>query len=486
MKTLITFCILSLSSFALNAQSYNGNIYYEKLGWDGITANCNVSVIGTTSQNGIYFESVLKNLDIKSLTVAQKVISGSQIPSHVKSGISSNARVELDFDVYVNNVLINRNGQPTIYWAQLQGLPNSDNYKPAVREAGYALYNNRAIEVRNVRVKNLSYRVDQTYYDQVRKDIAGANNNTSANSSNQSNGNSGSTELLINGQGSSTSTSTTTKPLNNYDPNTGLYSNPLVTGNSSTTSDFQKNYQLGQDIGNTVVAIASLFGPSPEELARREREANLRAEREEAANRARVEKTRVISSRKELIKKYPDGKTPLSFEAKNVSQVYFFVYSYKESTIENDNSIIYISNVFALPKYADGTWPFKTSLMQKITNENKDLDLILSGYYDSKTEADHQQKYFISNANNAAFTVKGISFEIKKTSGTSNSQTDFWGNSNKDAESPSTIKDNSAATDFWGNPIKSTKTEQNIPTIKKQDSIKPKVKVDFWGNPIKE
>lgn len=286
-------------------------------------------------------------------------------------------------------------------------------------------------------------------------------------------------------QNSPSSNTTTTNPLDNYDPNTGLYSNPLAIYNSAA-SDFQKNYETGQQIGTAIVGIIDLFSPSPEELQRREREENLRIEREEKAARVRAEKARNITLRKDLIKKYPDGKTPLSYEAKNSSEVYFFVYSYKESTLENDNPTIYISNVFALQKYADGTWPFKTSLMQKIAKENKDLEFILSGFYESKTEAVQQHQYFASGANSSAFAINGISFEIKKTSETSDSQTDFWGNPNKNVAPKPTTNNNNAKTDFWGNPIKSLSNEQNIPAEKKQDSTKTATKVDFWGNPIKD
>jgi hypothetical protein len=196
--------LLIITSFIINAQSYNGNVYYQKDGWDGITANCNVSVIGTTSQNGVYFESLLVDLDIKTLTIAQKVIPENQIPSTVKYKIKTDARIRLDFDIYVNNVFIMSSGseKPSISWARLQGLPDSDGYKPAVKENGYKLYHSRAISVRNVKVNNLTYRVDQVYYEKIRKDIAGVKNNTS---SNQTNNNSGSTEVLINGQSSSNS-----------------------------------------------------------------------------------------------------------------------------------------------------------------------------------------------------------------------------------------------------------------------------------------
>lgn len=468
MKTLLTFCILSLLSFVLNAQSLNGTQnfsgnrfgakYYTIVDW-----NVNYQFY---EENGSYYIS-LRNPRISANTYSKY---GDETGYYTKSDLGLSSWPD---------------SEPTTANMTLQltlKYPDGSNHSQSVNLDGgtyiESFKNTNASSIKVVSVQSMYYNGgrDNVLDRLIESKKNNSNNNISKSSNNpitQSNANNDGSNLT------SASTNETKKHL------LTLANIGIPEGNSSTTSDFQKNYQLGQDIGNTVVAIASLFGPSPDELARREREENLRMEREEVAAKARAEKARIIISRKALIKKYTDGKTPLSYEAKNVTEVYFFVYSYKESTIENDNSIIYVSNVFALPKYADGTWPFKTSLIQKITNENKDLELILSGYYESKNEADRQQQYFVSNANNAAFTMKGITFEIKKTSGTSNSQTDFWGNSNKDAESTSTLNNNNTKTDFWGNSIKSTKTEQNIPTIKKQDSIKPKVKVDFWGNPIK-
>ena len=51
-----------------------------------------------------------------------------------------------------------------------------------------------------------------------------------------------------------------------YNTNSGSNTNPLTDNNSSTTNEWQKNYQLGQDLGNTLVDI---FSPSPAQLQKR-------------------------------------------------------------------------------------------------------------------------------------------------------------------------------------------------------------------------
>jgi hypothetical protein len=256
MKKLLTIWTLFLFSFNFNAQSYNGNVYYEKAEWDGITANCNVSVIGSTSAGGVSFEKILASIDIQTITIAQRVIPANQIPTNVINGIKKSARVQLIFDVYVNNVLRDNYGETTIGWAKLQGLPNSEGYKPAVKEAGYALYNSGAIEVRNVRVRSLTYRVDQTYYDQIRKEIAGIKN-TNSNTSKPSNTNTGSTNVLINGtaKNSSSSNNSNLKDVEKKTDTTTTYSNNYIPKRELTQKE--KEVELIQNATNLINNIAN-------------------------------------------------------------------------------------------------------------------------------------------------------------------------------------------------------------------------------------
>lgn len=78
-------------------------------------------------------------------------------------------------------------------------------------------------------------------------------------------------EVSINMSSSTNSSNTTTtKTLDNYDSNTGTYSNPLTTYNSSGTSEFQKNYETGQQLGELTNTVIDIFSKSPEKLAREE------------------------------------------------------------------------------------------------------------------------------------------------------------------------------------------------------------------------
>lgn len=94
-------------------------------------------------------------------------------------------------------------------------------------------------------------------------------------------------EVLINGN---QTTNTTAKPLDNYNANTGLYTNPManVSTGSSTLDNINKGYAQGQQIADVATGLIDLFTPSPEQQKRKEEERQ--RVREEAAKKKAVEK----------------------------------------------------------------------------------------------------------------------------------------------------------------------------------------------------
>lgn len=251
-------------------------------------------------------------------------------------------------------------------------------------------------------------------------------------------------------------------PLANYNAPTNN-SNPMT--NSNTSSSSNNNYtEAAQSIGSAITQLANHL--QVEQAAREQREMQRREaeeRREAAAAEARANKRLLVSNRKTLIAQFPDCKTPLSYEAKGASDVYYFVYSYQAASIENDRPAIYISNVFSLAKYGDGTWPLKASLMENIAKNNQGLNLILSGYYLDKNEANQKQQLLLNGANDYGFAVNNINYVNKKSTSTSES-----------------------SIDYWGNPVKKENQQGSLETPNSQEPAKPKPKTDYWGNPIKE
>ena len=239
--------------------------------------------------------------------------------------------------------------------------------------------------------------------------------------------------------------------------------NPMTYNTHSSNSD-NKTTQVLSSATNILNQWASQIKSDNEaEEARQNRIEDERVRKQNIADNLRANKFRLINNRKSLIAKFPDGKTPLSYEVKGATEIFYFVYSYQASTIENVSPPIYISNVFSLAKYADGTWPLKASLIENITKTNKGHDLVLSGYYLNKNEAEQQQKFLINEANNFDFVVNNINYETKKYAQTTR-----------------------GSLDYWGTPIKKEQQQSNPKTPATIEPEKPKGKVDYWGNPIKE
>lgn len=239
--------------------------------------------------------------------------------------------------------------------------------------------------------------------------------------------------------------------------------NPLSNYRAPSTTYNSDNEVLNKTTEFIDAATPFINQISANMQARREEEERQRLEqlkRERAAAEAKAKWLELISNRKKLIAGFPDGKTPLSSQPKMIKEVFFFVYSYEPASIETQNPVLRVSNVFSMPRHEDGTWPFKSSLMENIQKSITGLNLTLSGFYTDKASALGQQQYLSSRAGDYGFILKSISYVPKKTATASGSgETDFWGNSNTDTK---------------------TKSDQ------KTSPGKPEAKVDFWGNPVKD
>lgn len=237
--------------------------------------------------------------------------------------------------------------------------------------------------------------------------------------------------------------------------------NPLSNYRAPTTT-YSDNEVLNKTTEFIDAATPFINQISANMQAKREAEERQRLEqlkRERAAAEAKAKWMELISNRKKLIAAFPEGKAPLSSQPKTIKEVFFFVYSYEPASLETQNPVLRVSNVFSMPRHDDGTWPFKSNLMENVQKSIPGLSLTLSGFYTDKTSALSQQQYLSSKAGDYGFVLKSISYTPKKTTvALTSGETDFWGNSNTDTKSKSdqkTSQDKSEAkVDFWGNPVK--------------------------------
>ena len=303
-------------------------------------------------------------------------------------------------------------------------------------------------------------------YDQDMQDAEELINNTAA-----------LLDVLSGGSGATTFTNPYSNPMNSsygnsYDQdvadviNNAAALGDLLTGGDGSLGGLTDYGDLG-GLSSLADGLSQLGAEAEAQRAREAQQQQARAEaqaRQQAAEAAaRAKQQQLIASRKGLIAKFPDGKTPLSSQAAEANEAYFFTYSYDESTIESNAPVIYISNTFAVPKYPDGTWPFKSMMMENITKSVKIPGLKLSGYYMSQAQADQQQQFLANGARVYGFLIKDIYYASKKSTANSGVQTDYW-----------------------GNPVK---TEQEILSAQSgqiQEPVNNKPKLDYWGNPIGE
>ncbi len=129
---------------------------------------------------------------------------------------------------------------------------------------------------------------------------------------------------------------------------------------------------------------------------------------------------------------------------------------------QTSTPVIGISNVFAVSKFSDGTWPLKSKVIERLGLKGSTNDITLSGYYTSRTDAESSQRYLLGKARECAFTVSTINCSA--------------------GESAKIV---APVTDFWGNPLDKT-TNSSAVTAPVKETINTKPKLDFWGNPIKD
>jgi hypothetical protein len=174
--------------------------------------------------------------------------------------------------------------------------------------------------------------------------------------------------------------------------------------------------------------------------------AKAKAKKEAAAERARIRKEAEAKKQaiRESIKKarlavfegYPQGELPLSSTASKGSNLYYFVYAYKQDQLLLDNPIVKATNVFAIGKYPDGTWPMKTKIESELNSLTPLKETICGPFY-SLSEANSVYQSFLSYADKTNMGIDTISYE--------------GFNAHSETEN---VQQTTPKLDFWGNPIK--------------------------------
>lgn len=204
--------------------------------------------------------------------------------------------------------------------------------------------------------------------------------------------------------------------------------------------------------------------------------AKRRAAREAREEREKLEKERTAALKKALrnartsvFRYFEAGELPMSSTKSRGNNLYYFVYAADDSQVEENTCKVYVSNVFAVGRYPDGTWPMKNRIEQEL-NALTPLQEVIHGPYASLEEAQSSRRQFGSYAEKARMEVvalehKGFNVQVEGSSRTSVGP----------------------ALDFFGNPI-NPKKEAPTKQLQKKNTAPQKAQateLDFWGNPIK-
>ena len=282
------------------------------------------------------------------------------------------------------------------------------------------------------------------------------------------------------------------------------------------------NYYSTQTTGNTqaigTIASGALYMINEAQNKKEEEWAKeqLRQQKEQAA--IDIENKRIAqrqAMRNDLFNMFPEGGIPLSQHKVKANEIYFFFYSFDESTINQTSPTIQLSNVFPIAKYSDGTWPFRSNLNNELSKLGLTGKMTLVGFYTTQQMAQDMHDSYTRLSNSSGMSITEVfyngkpstktSSEINNTSNNNSQQgstplkkEDFWGESVKTttvnktpagtSEKPVTAKP--AEVDFWGVPVKTESTNKTKTTTTKPTTTKPltpaKQEEDFWGTPVKK
>ncbi|MDI6033222.1 hypothetical protein QLS91_09070 [Flavobacterium sp. LB2P84] len=160
-----------------------------------------------------------------------------------------------------------------------------------------------------------------------------------------------------------------------------------------------------------------------------------------------------VNLRTKLLQAFPNGGLPLSSHNIDASNVFMFAYIFDKNQIAQEFANVSVSNVFTIARYSDGTFPYKTSILDKLKGLGHG-EIVMVGYYTDELTAKKMHASFTNLAQKNAITV--TPFTVKSSA-----------DSNETKAKPTTD-------DFWENGKK--------PEKQKTEKQKPEKKTDFWDN----
>jgi hypothetical protein len=197
-------------------------------------------------------------------------------------------------------------------------------------------------------------------------------------------------------------------------------------------------------------------------------------EKEKEAKFLEIQETKkrmLTAVRTELFTKFKEGSLPLSSTKVDAGTLYYFAYAYDPDHMDAETPVLYLSNIFPIGRYGDGTWPFKSTIVGEISNLSP-YNETLNGYYLSEKEASVMQQGMANIFQKTDGAIQYINYKGKPAHGNIDQSGDFWGTG--DNKTKPELASNTAD-DFWETGSKKINSESSD---KKAD--------DFWETGTKE
>ena len=211
--------------------------------------------------------------------------------------------------------------------------------------------------------------------------------------------------------------------------------------------------QYDAAINSSMKAIGGLFSQIKANKEEKENKERLRAERE--AQLALIENKRkavIFNMRQKMLELFPDGKLPL--ESNNVKQTQVYVFAYltnKNALVNVENTKMTVSNIIAIDKLDDGSFPYKSALINNLKKFGTDT-VYISGYYLNATDAKKMLDSFIVLASKSNLQLDRFSYNVdtpKKSNTITSSNGDFWETGSKKNTEPNKKPETKKGGDFW-------------------------------------
>ena len=203
--------------------------------------------------------------------------------------------------------------------------------------------------------------------------------------------------------------------------NAGDDVNAYIQGAKPLVNEFAKQGNVGGAITAGAMGLGlGILKSAQANKARNEAAAAERAERdrirrEEEAKRAKFEAEQarlrkeafelLISQRHSILEVFSENEPiPLSTTKVASDKIYYFIYAIDPTSIDQEQTSVYVSNVFEIAQYHDGTWPYQSAI-EKETQALTPYTEVLQGYYLDAKDAMAMRQEFI----NGFRSNKGVS-----------------------------------------------------------------------------